>query len=95
MLISPVLDIYSVTSCDKNSISIPISITCDKEKKIVEAQALIDSGVGGMFIDPNYAKSSGFKIQKLNQPLTAQNVDGIANKKGKITSFVDFEIQIK
>jgi hypothetical protein len=54
MLISPCLDVYSVTianiSC--NSISVPINICSSKQT----VETLIDSGAGEMFIDQNFAK---------------------------------------
>ena len=60
---------------------IPVLIESDNGKeKIVETLGLIDSGAGGEFIDQNYAKGSGFKIQKLEKPLRALNVDGTKNK---------------
>jgi hypothetical protein len=65
-----------------NQISVPISITSDKSTKNFETSALIDSGAGGQFIDQNYAKQ--FPIQKLDQALTAYNVDGMENKRGKL-----------
>jgi hypothetical protein len=72
--------------------SIAISISSENRKESVETLALIDSGAEGMFIDQNYAKN--FKIQKLDKPLMALNVDGTPNKKGKITSFVDLNIEV-
>ena len=51
----------------------------------VETLGLIDSGAGGEFIDQNFARSSGFKFQKLEEPLKAMNVDGTENKWGTIT----------
>jgi hypothetical protein len=72
--------------------SIPILISSENRKESVETLALIDSGAGGMFIDQNYAKN--FKIQKLDKPLMALNVDGTPNKKGKITLFVDLNIEV-
>jgi Retroviral aspartyl protease len=65
-----------------------------ENSKTVETLGLIDSGAGGKFIDQNYAKNAGFTIQKLKEPITARNVDGTENKRGKITSFVDLELTI-
>ena len=47
-----------------------------------------------MFIDHNYARNSRFKIQELDEPLIARNVDGTENKQGRITSFVDLTLEI-
>ena len=70
-LISPVLDIYSVTIMKimSNSTSVPILINHDESKETIETLGLLDSGVGGEFIDQNYAKKARFKIKKLNKPL--------------------------
>ena len=92
---SPVLDMYSITAqtMQINSLSIPVQI-CDTNK-IVETLALIDSGAGGKFIDQNYVRKLGIKTQELERPLIARNVDGMPNKKGKITSFVTLTLVIK
>ena len=54
----------------------------------------IVTGAGGKFIDQNYARKSGFKIQQLEQPLKAFNVDGTENKHRIIKSFVDLDLAI-
>ena len=58
-LISPFLDIHSVTvaTIELKSLSIPISINCTEKNKNVETLGLIDSGAGGEFIDQNYARN--------------------------------------
>ena len=76
-----------------NSFSIPVQL-CNDTNQNVGTLALIDSGVGGKFIDQNYAWKLGVKIQKLEQPLIARNVDGTENKKGEITSFVNLDLII-
>ena len=76
-----------------NSISIPISIRNQCEKD-VETLALIDSGAGGMFIDQQYAEGEGFHIEKLENPITARNVDGTRNKLGTITSYMELPLRI-
>ena len=92
MLVSPFLDIYSVTVGDisNNTLFIPFK-TVTKEKN-VETQAMIDCGAGGAFIDQNFAKN--FEQKKLDHPLTAKNVDGTINKKGTIKKYVDLEFKI-
>ena len=62
--------------------------------KTAETFGLIDSGAGGKFIDQNYAKWKGFEIKTLQEPITARNVDGTENKRGKITSYVDLILTI-
>ena len=93
---SPTLDIYSVVTAQivSKSMQISILIKSDNEKESVETLSLIDSGAGGEFIDQNYARKSSFKIQKLDKPLQALNVDGTKNKQGMITSFVELTVKI-
>ena len=76
-----------------NSLSIPIIVNC-KKNKTIETLALIDSGAGGKFIDQNYAKESSFTLKNLEEPLMAQNMDGMENKWGKITKYVNLNITI-
>ena len=76
-----------------NSFSIPVQLQNDTNQN-VETLALIDSGAGGKFIDQNYTWKLGVKIQRLEQPLIARNVDGTKNKKGEITSFVNLDLII-
>ena len=91
MLVSPSLDIYSVTVGDisNNTLCIPFK-TVTREKN-VETQAMIDCGAG-VFINQNFAKN--FEQRKLDHPLTAKNVDGTVNKKGTIENYVDLEFEI-
>ena len=95
-MISPILDMYCITAenMQSNSLSIPVQI-CGDTNQIVKTLALIDSGAGGKFIDQAYVWKLGIKAQKLEQPLIARNVDGMPNKKGKITSFVVLNLVIK
>ena len=81
MSVSPLLDIYSVTTAviNLNKLSILIRIEGTEERSI-ETLGLIDSSAGGKFIDQNYAKRMGFKTHKLEKPLQAYNVDGTKNK---------------
>ena len=90
------MDVFSVTlaTIQSNSLSIPITIKCAGKNETVETLGLIDSGAGGKFIDQNFAKKSGLDIQTLEEPLTARNVDGTENKRGKITTFVEADLEV-
>ena len=88
-----VANIHSVhTTICNNSISLPILIEQNKEN--IEALALIDSGVGGQFIDKKYVEQQGFQIRKLNKLVTPRNVDGTTNKSGVITSYTDLSLTV-
>ena len=86
MPVSPVLDIHSVTvgTIAQNTLCVPLSTVTNA--KTIETQALIDCGAGGMYIDQKFAQN--FKILLLNEPITAQNVDGT------IKSYVELEFKI-
>ena len=90
--VSPVLDIHSVTvgTIARDTLCVPLSTVMNK--KIVETQALIDCRARGMFIDQNFAQH--FEIFPLNEPITAQNVDGTINKKGTVKSYVELKFKI-
>ena len=77
----------------KNSISIPILIRGENGRD-VETLGLIDSGAGGKFIDRNYAKEEKLPIRDLDEPVTARNVDGMKNKTGTITQYVELPLRI-
>ena len=63
---------YRITTenMQSNSFSIPVQLRNNTNQNI-ETLALIDSGAGGKFIDQNYVRKLGVKIQKLEQPLIA------------------------
>ena len=78
MSVSPCLDIYSVTiaKISRNSIFVPINIGPSEQT----IEILIDCGTGGLFINQNFPKK--FKVEHLEEPIKAFNVDGTENKKG-------------
>jgi hypothetical protein len=90
-LVSPCLDVYSVTianiSC--NSISVPINICLSKQT----VKTLINSGADGMFIDQNFTRD--FKINYLDEPVKAYNVDRMENKWGTISSYINLEFKLR
>ena len=77
---------------NKNSLSIPLKIKT--ESKIVENQALLDSGAGGEFIDQNYAKTLNLSLENLDKLILAINVDGTLNKKGTIKHYINLDLEI-
>jgi len=61
----------------------------------VTIKALLDSGTTGMFIDKKTAAKYGFKLQKLERPVTVRNVDGTNNSGGAITYQVEVNMYYK
>jgi len=93
MSASPSLSLYSVTLAEisNKTMHLPISISCDRGrgKKTVETKALVNSGAGGTFINQNFARTKGFRLQNLEHPITVYNVNGTLNKRGTIVHFIE------
>jgi hypothetical protein len=88
--VSPYLDVYSVTiaNISRNSIYVPINIGSSKQN----VKTLINSSAGGLFINQNFAKN--FKINYLDEPVKAYNVDGTENKRGTINAYVNLKFKL-
>src|ERR1700734_1349272 len=92
---SPSLDIYSVVATiESNAISVPLTLKHNIKDEIVEEEALIDSGAGGIFIDQNYVNKLQLDTKLLDTPVKARNVDGTINKTGTIKSYVNLSFTI-
>jgi hypothetical protein len=76
--------------------TIPVAISSgkNKENEIVKTKALLDTGAGGKFINQNYVNHLKLETQILGHPLKVYNVDGIPNKWGTITKYVNMELTI-
>ena len=83
-----------ISDPDEKSIHIPISIFANEGAQIIDTFALVDSGATGDFISRDLAKEKGYQLQRLSQPLKAQNVDGSANQGGIICHKVILHLQI-
>ena len=72
MLVSPVLNIYSITTAviSSNKLSMPIQVS-KNGKKIIKTLGLIDSRARGNFIDQNFARKIGIRMQSLETPMRA------------------------
>ena len=58
----------------------------------ITVKALLDSGVTGMFMDKKMAAKHGFRLQKLERPVTVRNIDGTNNSGGAITHQVKVNV---
>ena len=63
--------------------------------KDITVKVLLDSGMTGMFIDKEIAAKHGFRLQKLERPVTVRNVDGTNNSGGAITHQVKVNVYYK
>ena len=83
-----------ISDLDEKSIRIPISIFANEGAQIIDTFALVDSRATGDFINWDLVKKKGYQLQRLSQPLKAQNVDGSANQGGIICHKVTLHLQI-
>jgi hypothetical protein len=81
-------------SDNNNSFHIDAIIMTPEKNKLIKTWPLVDSGVGGVFMDQNYARKQGFNLTKLEYLITARNVDGTKNKQGTIQYYMDLDLHI-
>ena len=53
--------------------------------RLMDVNALLDSGATGMFMDKKFAKGNNISMRLLNRPIRVYNVDGTLNHGGSIT----------
>ena len=75
-------------------ISIPITCKTLQGNKTVDTNVLIDSGAGGIFIHPSFAKQHDILLYPLKYLILPKNVDGTINRAGKITHFTWVQTKI-
>jgi len=63
--------------------------------KGITVKALLDSSAMEMFMDKKIVAKHGFKLQKLERPVTVRNVDGTNNSGGAITYQVEVNVYYK
>ena len=83
MSASPTLSIAQclIARVDNNAVKLPIKLSSEKqkEKEIVE-EGFLDCGAGGKFINQNYTRMKGIKMEALKVPIWVYNIDGTPNK---------------
>src|SRR6202044_2515306 len=97
MSVSPTLSIANclVARVDHNSMNLPMKLSSEKQKEIeIVEEGFLDCGAGGKFINQNYARNKGIKLNALREPIRVYNVDGTPNKRGTIQYYVDLKIEI-
>ncbi|EPQ50120.1 hypothetical protein GLOTRDRAFT_51015, partial [Gloeophyllum trabeum ATCC 11539] len=58
------------------------------------AEALIDSGAGGIFIDQKFVLMNKLKMVPIPRPIKVFNVDGTKNRQGLITKAAFLQMKI-
>jgi len=63
--------------------------------KGVAVRALLDSDMTGLFMDAQFAKRKGFKLERLKNPLLVRNINRTINVEGAITHQVECNMFFK
>ncbi|KAF8221940.1 hypothetical protein L208DRAFT_1027875, partial [Tricholoma matsutake] len=56
-------------------------------RKVIETEALLNSGAGGVFMSHKFAEENGLRLHPLERIIKVKNVDGTPNKKGEISQY--------
>ncbi len=72
-----------------------ICVTLVLSGQKVEVLILIDSGVGGVFIDLGFVREFGIKVDNLLTKIDIYNVDGTLNQEGLIMQEVEASLKIQ
>ena len=93
---SPTLPIAQclITRVDNNAMNLSIKLLSEKQKEIeIIEEGFLDCGAGGKFIDQNYTRMKGIKMEALKEPIRVYNVDGTPNKQGTIRYYMDLKLK--
>jgi len=61
----------------------------------VAVKTLLDSRATGLFMDIEFVKEKGLKLERLKNPLLVQNIDGTVNIGRTITYQIEYNIFFK
>ena len=61
--------------------NLPIKLLREKQKEIeIVEEGFLDCGAGAKFIDQNYTRMNGIKMEVFKEPIQVYNIDGTPNK---------------
>src|SRR5271155_5594640 len=87
--------IIAATEGNPTSLKLKIELETTDTAEVKSANALVDCGTTGEFIDRHYAKSCGFHLLKLSKPIPVYNIDGTPNEAGSMMEVVDLILRYK
>ena len=96
---SPAVYVYSITPelyinrIENNTMRVPAQIRVANGWKT--ADAMIDSGAMGRFIEPAIVEKLRLQRKALDRPIRVWNVDGTINRNGSITHAVDWQFNVE
>jgi gag-polyprotein putative aspartyl protease len=83
-----------LATMNKQSMHLPIQVAGSDRRKVIETEALLDSGAGGTFMNQDFAERNKLELLPIEQPILVKNVDGMPNNKGMISQFARTRLQI-
>jgi hypothetical protein len=83
-----------LATMNKQSMHLLIQVAGSDRRKVIETEALLNSGAGGTFMNQDFAERNGLELLPLEWPILAKNVDGTLNKKGMISHFAKTRLWI-
>ena len=86
--LGPKLTIHSLDEC-LNCIMLLIQLQTTNTMERASAEAMIDTGATGDFIDQDFVENTKLPTWKLSRPIPVYNVDGTPNEAGSIDKVVD------
>jgi hypothetical protein len=87
--------VITATEGKTNSLKLKVEPKTTDTAEIKSANALVDCGATGEFIDQHYAKSSQFHLLKLSKPIPVFNINGTPNEDGAVTEVVNLILRYK
>jgi hypothetical protein len=73
----------------KDSLQLQVEIQSTDTEEVKAADALLDSGATGLFLDADYIRRKKMNTRELTYPIPVNNVDGTPNNAGPIREVVD------
>ena len=64
------------------SLFLPVKLETTDTAEHTSLKALLDSGANGCFIDQDFIQEKHLNTQRLSNPITMFNIDGLANEEG-------------
>jgi len=80
---------YTVAALNSDSLKLQVEIQTTDTQEIKSAQALLDCGATGLFMDTAYVEKQRLNTRTLTRPIPVNNVDGTPNEAGPISEVVD------
>jgi hypothetical protein len=79
----------------QESLQLRVELQSTDTGEVKAADALLDSGATGLFLDSDYVRRQKLNTRELSHPIPVSNVDGTPNDGGPIRQVVDVVLRYK